>query len=302
MNNSVLLSGDLSRLTPEEKITYYNDVCNSVGLNPLTKPLEYITLNGKLTLYAKRDATEQLRKIHQVSITRVFNQTVNDVFIVTAEAEDRTGRRDSSTGAVAIGNLKGDSLANALMKAETKAKRRVTLSICGLGMLDETEIESIKDAKTFTPEIVKEVQLLEKALTDSAKAETTVIAPPEPKRRGRKPKEHPPIENHNDAITQEKVEITDNDIPDFDDRVPTAEEKKEFAEKARSFTDYASIEDLRGFILSHASVLDPRDLTIKQWKAALAVLDEAKGDKTKLKEILQNVAKENVKWERALIK
>ena len=33
------------------------------------------------------------------------------------------------------------------MKAETKAKRRVTLSICGLGMLDETEVESIPDAR-----------------------------------------------------------------------------------------------------------------------------------------------------------
>ena len=28
------------------------------------------------------------------------------------------------------------------MKCETKAKRRVTLSICGLGMLDETEVET----------------------------------------------------------------------------------------------------------------------------------------------------------------
>src|SRR6185312_3719783 len=33
------------------------------------------------------------------------------------------------------------------MKAETKAKRRVTLSICGLGMLDETEVDSIPDAR-----------------------------------------------------------------------------------------------------------------------------------------------------------
>ena len=33
------------------------------------------------------------------------------------------------------------------MKAVTKAKRRVTLSICGLGMLDETEVESIPGAK-----------------------------------------------------------------------------------------------------------------------------------------------------------
>jgi hypothetical protein len=29
------------------------------------------------------------------------------------------------------------------MKCETKAKRRVTLSICGLGMLDETEVDSL---------------------------------------------------------------------------------------------------------------------------------------------------------------
>src|SRR5262249_53952504 len=33
------------------------------------------------------------------------------------------------------------------MRALTKAKRRVTLSICGLGMLDESEIESIKGAE-----------------------------------------------------------------------------------------------------------------------------------------------------------
>jgi len=36
---------------------------------------------------------------------------------------------------------------NALMKAVTKAKRRVTLSICGLGMLDETEVETIPSAR-----------------------------------------------------------------------------------------------------------------------------------------------------------
>jgi hypothetical protein len=43
------------------------------------------------------------------------------------------------TLAVAIGALKGDALANAPMKAETKSKRRVTLSLAGLGWLDETE-------------------------------------------------------------------------------------------------------------------------------------------------------------------
>jgi hypothetical protein len=68
---------------------------------------------------------------------------MGDIYIVTARAKDRTGREDESTGAVPLGNLKGDALANALMKAETKSKRRVTLSIAGLGWLDETELETL---------------------------------------------------------------------------------------------------------------------------------------------------------------
>ena len=34
------------------------------------------------------------------------------------------------------------------MKAETKAKRRVTLSICGLGILDESETDTMPGAVT----------------------------------------------------------------------------------------------------------------------------------------------------------
>jgi hypothetical protein len=37
------------------------------------------------------------------------------------------------------------------MKAETKAKRRVTLSICGLGFLDETEVETLKKDPVEAP-------------------------------------------------------------------------------------------------------------------------------------------------------
>jgi hypothetical protein len=140
---NVLIQGDLSKLTPEQRVSYYHSMCDSLGLNPMSKPFAYITLNGKLVLYALKDATEQLRKLHGVSITAVSSQKIDDVFVVTAHAQDRTGRTDAATGAVAIANLKGEALANALMKAETKAKRRATLSICGLGMLDETEAETV---------------------------------------------------------------------------------------------------------------------------------------------------------------
>lgn len=141
-----LIGGDLSKLTADERLGYYKQTCESLGLNPLTKPFDYIQLNGKLTLYARKDATEQLRRIYGVSIVDMQEKEVAGVYIVTVKAQDREGRTDMAKGAVTISNLKGDALANATMKAETKAKRRVTLSICGLGMLDETEIETIKDA------------------------------------------------------------------------------------------------------------------------------------------------------------
>jgi len=139
----VLLGGDLSRLTPDERLRYYSAVCSSLGLNPLTKPLEYITLDGKLRLYVRKDGTEQLRRVHRISITALSTNQLGDVFVVTATATNAAGRTDVATGAVAIGNLRGNALADALMKAETKAKRRATLSICGLGMLDETEVTDI---------------------------------------------------------------------------------------------------------------------------------------------------------------
>jgi hypothetical protein len=124
-------------------VDYYERVCQSLDLNPLTQPFAFITLNGKLTLYALKSATDQLRQNHGVSIAITNQEQVGDLYMVTVTATDKTGRMDSDMGVVATGSLKGENLANAMLKAVTKAKRRVTLSICGLGMLDELEIEDI---------------------------------------------------------------------------------------------------------------------------------------------------------------
>ena len=144
----VVMQGDLSKLTPVQRVDYYNAVCKSIGLNPLTRPFDYIKLNGKLTLYAKKDAAEQLRDLNGVSVYKMDKETISDIYVVTAYVRDTNGREDISTGAVTIKGLAGDKLANALMKAETKAKRRATLSICGLGWLDETELDTIPTAQT----------------------------------------------------------------------------------------------------------------------------------------------------------
>jgi hypothetical protein len=189
----VLLSGNLKNLGPADRVIYHDKVCQSLGLNPLTRPFDYLELNGKVVLYARKDATDQLRKLNAVDIIEIIRERTDDLYIVTVSAVDKTGRRDSSTGAVAVGGLKGEALANALMKAETKAKRRVTLSICGLGMLDETETDFDDEPRptismptrlserptpnvdTATGEIVNDPLWTPQELTDALKAAAMTV-------------------------------------------------------------------------------------------------------------------------------
>lgn len=145
----VVVEGDLSKLTPAERVIYYRNVCESLGLNPLTRPFDYIVLNGRLTLYARKDATDQLRRIHGVSVRIASREFIEPLglYVVVARATTADGREDEAIGAVSVRGLSGDALANAIMKAETKAKRRVTLSIVGLGWTDESEVDSIPGAQ-----------------------------------------------------------------------------------------------------------------------------------------------------------
>lgn len=134
--------GDLSKLQPIERLRYYHAVCQSLGLNPLTKPFQYLTLNGRLTLYATKDCTDQLRSLKSISIISAERDaTDRDYATWVVSGTDGRGRTDIDIGSVLIAGLKGEARANATMKALTKAKRRLTLSLAGLGMLDETEID-----------------------------------------------------------------------------------------------------------------------------------------------------------------
>ena len=150
----VLIHGDLSQLSESERLSYYRAVCESLGLNYLTSPFAYIKLQGKLILYAKREATEQLRKLYSVSVQIVSRELLEDIYVVTARATLPDGRCDESIGAVYLGQSQGEARANLIMKSETKAKRRVTLSLCGLAVLDELEVETIPNAtKQQVPEL-----------------------------------------------------------------------------------------------------------------------------------------------------
>jgi hypothetical protein len=156
----VLIVGDLNPLTTEQRLEYYKAVCKSLGLNPLTRPFDYIAFKEsddgptRLQLYARRDCTDQLRKIHGISVTKVTRSTDAGMFIAEATVCNKEGKTDCAIGVVPVMKWDRNSkawkqmtnrdLANAQMKAETKAKRRATLSICGLGFLDETELDNMQ--------------------------------------------------------------------------------------------------------------------------------------------------------------
>lgn len=191
----VLMDGDLGKMTPDQRLAYIYKVCDDIGVNPMTRPFEYLKLNGKLQLYARKDCTEQLRANRKISLK--IEERIDDkdcgtyTVVVTAKLPD--GREDQATGSVATKRQKvsieydqngrekktfhkdkdglplmevliGDEKANAIMKAETKAKRRATLSICGLGFLDESEIETIPAKSVGNADPIKPNQS-EKILT-----------------------------------------------------------------------------------------------------------------------------------------
>lgn len=144
-----IAAGDLTDLTPEERVTWYKMRCDAAGLDWRTAPFQYLCLNGKLILYATKTASEQAAETRGITLRITARERLDGLFVVTCRAIDKTGRGTDSIGAVPIENLRGDALANALMKAETKAKRRAVLALCGLGMMDETETETLPGANAL---------------------------------------------------------------------------------------------------------------------------------------------------------
>ena len=97
-----------------------------------------------MQLYALRTCADQLRKINGVSLQIVSREISEGILTIHVRATLPDGRSDEDLGAVAVPDTrKGEARANAELKAITKAKRRATMSICGLGWLDETEVADI---------------------------------------------------------------------------------------------------------------------------------------------------------------
>ncbi len=142
----LVLYGDLKRLTPVQTVAYYNYKCQQAGLDPAAKPFDLLELNGKRLLYANAGATQQLTNNRRLS-HQITNREIQDgVYCVFCRVSGPDGRSTENMGAVPIEGLKGEAKANAMLKATTKAIRRSVLAHCGLGVMDEEEVETIPGA------------------------------------------------------------------------------------------------------------------------------------------------------------
>lgn len=162
--DKVAVKGNLKLLKPDEMLEFYVQLCTDMQVNPYTKPFDFIEMpvkggGFKMVPYANKDCTDQLRRKHNISVKITSRELMGDIYVVTAQATDSFGRSDESMGVVSLSGsrkdgsayvLSGDAKANKFMHAETKAKRRATLSLVGLGMLDESELHSINNAKAFS--------------------------------------------------------------------------------------------------------------------------------------------------------
>jgi hypothetical protein len=158
---SFILRGDISGLSPKERALMYVRLCERLGLSADTQPFAALKLNGKEILYPTRGATDQLAAIHRLNRDIIDGPRVVDyggvkLLYCKALVTHPNGRTET-----AIATLPGRVDENSLMKCETKAKRRATLSILGLGMLDETEVEAIpaeaRAPSTLTPMTAAEI-------------------------------------------------------------------------------------------------------------------------------------------------
>lgn len=185
----ILINGNLSALSVEQRESYVKQLCEALSLNILLRPFDYLITREKgvekVALYANKSCSEQLARLHGISLEILDQRIDNHLCITTIKGIDKTGRINTDIGVVPVSKADGtwrsepdgrkkfipngkfiplspDEMANARMKSVTKGKRRVVLSLGGLGMLDESEIETMRDV-THLSEIP--VETIRPALT-----------------------------------------------------------------------------------------------------------------------------------------
>ena len=172
-------SGDLNGLTAVERKMYYIQMCDFYKFYWKAFPFDYIENDGKLKLYVNQTGCSHLRNRYQVSTKIKSREIIEGMWVITVEAR-RGNRTEEATGAASLFDKYGKTTpqlkANSLKKAETQARRRATLAICGFSDNDEDQGFVLK-AETYDPpmDIVEFSEIVE-TISEDKQRELWAIA------------------------------------------------------------------------------------------------------------------------------
>ena len=148
LSKSAARGGNMERLSEAEKERVVSAYCRALDLNPLSQPITFVKMPGRGEVpYVNRGATDQLAAKHRLNRRTIRGPECVDiggtkVVLCQVEVTHPNGRSETALATLPMGDP-----VNVYMKCETKAKRRGTLSILGLGLLDEMELETIPGAE-----------------------------------------------------------------------------------------------------------------------------------------------------------
>lgn len=190
-----LLQMDVNLLTVPQRNQYLYWLAKRSGLDPALKPFDLIPSKDKsrLILYANAGCADQLREINNIQSEVVYEGALKltssehypGVYVVkvrvwTENDEGKRLREYTDIGAASIEGLKGEAIADAVMKAHTRAERRTTLGFKGFGMPDISELDNIIDSgpKKVNPQATVKNKIIEGEVVNVSTGE--IISPEKP--------------------------------------------------------------------------------------------------------------------------
>ncbi len=279
-----LRTGDLGMLPEQEKDKVLIKMCEHYCLDPVLRPFILIKLNGKEVWYPTRSATDQVAA--RFNLTREVIEIKENIERGILECRVRissegSGRVETCIAAVPIiefgrdqggkivGHImKGEAYANALMKVETKAKRRATLGWLGIA----EEHDPLENERSYAQ--AKE--------TEAAKiaADTAEDTPPElheGKRRGRPSR----ADLEARALAEGRTQHSEKDEIHFADQVenvakelPPKVETKHFETQPRVNGKFASKNPEPKPTIIQENEVKLEDVPLKKEPAVLPVLKD----------------------------
>lgn len=137
------LYNDWSKLSEEDRLKAALALCRALDIPTPLNPFRFITMNGKVVLYAPNEAAQLIAESKGASVNITNKYLDKETNIYTVEVRVSTATRTiDNMACLYVGGLTGQKRADAMMKAVTKASRRTIFAAFGLSVTDDDDIEA----------------------------------------------------------------------------------------------------------------------------------------------------------------